>query len=355
MASRRKFLAGLLATSACPVPSWADAGDPAFLSAARKPDSSYVLYGLSPNGQPVFEIPLPGRGHAAAAHPKQPLAVAFARRPGTFALVINCVTGQIERRIEAPTGRHFYGHGTFSNDGALLFTTENDFEAAEGRIGVWDVHRGYQRINEFSSGGVGPHDLKLMPNGRALVVANGGIETHPDSGRTKLNIPMMRSNLSYLALDGRPLDQVEFDPSMRQASIRHLAVHQDGMIVIGCQWQGDLKDVPLVFTHTSGTSLDALPPADQPVDLKGYVGSVAISVDGSLIAATSPCSNTALLHDRNSGKTNAFPLPDVCGAAAASEGIALTTGAGAFLRTQTGQPRHTAIAPISFDNHLVAI
>jgi hypothetical protein len=65
----------------------------------------------------VFQIPLPGRGHAAAIHPQKPQAVAFARRPGTFAVVTNCVTGQPSARLSAPAGRHFYGHGAFSRDG----------------------------------------------------------------------------------------------------------------------------------------------------------------------------------------------------------------------------------------------
>ena len=355
MASRRDFLAGLLAASASPIVSWADAGNPSYLSAARKPDGSFVLVGLAGNGDPVFEIPLPGRGHAAAAHPQQPLAVAFARRPGRFALVINCVTGQIDHRIDAPEGRHFYGHGTFSDDGSLLFTTENDYDAAQGRIGVWDARHGYRRVDEFSSGGLGPHDLKLMPNGRALVVANGGIETHPESGRTKLNIPTMRSNLSYLSLDGSVLEQVELDAALRRASLRHLAVRGDGMIVVGCQWQGPQDTVPLVYTHQSGTELHPLAPADPHVDLKGYIGSVALSGDGALIAATSPRSNTVLLHDVASRSTRAFTQPDVCGAAASARGIALTTGTGAFLRTQTGLPKVTATAGIAFDNHLVSI
>lgn len=355
MTSRRKFLAGLLAAGACPLPSWADAGDPTFLSAARKQDGSYALYGMSPDGHLVFETPLPGRGHAAAAHPHQPYAVAFARRPGTFALVIDCAQGQVERRIKAPQGRHFYGHGAFSEDGAFLFTTENDFEAGEGRIGVWDVRRGYVRIHEYSSGGVGPHDIKLMPDGNSLVVANGGIETHPDSGRTKLNIPTMRSNLSYLALDGTLLEQVELEASLRRASIRHLAVRHDGLVVMGCQWQGDLSDAPLVFTHMPGKSVTPLPPPDHSIDLKGYIGSVAISADGALIAATSPRSDTVLFHDQTSGQTTAFAKPDVCGAAPTRGGIALTTGTGTFLRSVKGKPQNTATAPISFDNHLIAI
>lgn len=118
MANRRQFIAGLLATGLTPVPSWADAGSPAFLSAALRDDGTYVLCGISDAMQVLFQIPLPARGHAAAAHPTRPLAVAFARRPGRFAQVLDCSTGQPTATLDAPRGHHFYGHGAFSQDGA---------------------------------------------------------------------------------------------------------------------------------------------------------------------------------------------------------------------------------------------
>ena len=98
MPARRSVLAGLMAASLAPRASWADAGSPAFVSAARTPAGDYVLCGLKARGEIAFQIPLPARGHAAAAHPETPHAVAFARRPGTFALVIDCATGAVAPR-----------------------------------------------------------------------------------------------------------------------------------------------------------------------------------------------------------------------------------------------------------------
>ena len=88
---RRAFLATLAAACA-PRLTWAEVGSPAFL-AAGKEGEGFVLHGLSAAGQSLFQIALPGRGHAAAAHPTRAEAVAFARRPGTFALVLDCGTG----------------------------------------------------------------------------------------------------------------------------------------------------------------------------------------------------------------------------------------------------------------------
>ena len=50
---------------------------PAYL-AAGKMAADFVLHGLTATGQSLFRIPLPARGHAAAAHPELPQAVACA-------------------------------------------------------------------------------------------------------------------------------------------------------------------------------------------------------------------------------------------------------------------------------------
>ena len=103
MATGRAFLAGLAAVT-MPKLGWADVGSPNYLAAGRVGDA-YVLHGLSAKGQSLFQIPLPARGRAAAAHPSLPQAVAFACRPGTFALVIDCFSGVVLHQLSPPEGR----------------------------------------------------------------------------------------------------------------------------------------------------------------------------------------------------------------------------------------------------------
>jgi len=350
MASRRKFLTGLIAAGAIPAPTWADAGDPAFLSAAQLSGGAYVLIGLNASGTERFRIPIPDRGHAAAAHPFRPEAVAFARRPGTFAIVLDCRTGDVLAQLDSPDGRHFYGHGVFDPTGQFLFTTENDFALGQGRIGVWDATHGYARIGEFDTHGVGPHEMRQMPDG-TLVVANGGIDTHPETGREKLNLPTMRPNLSYLSLDGILIDQVE--PAHHQSSIRHLSVRADGMVGVGMQWQGEIHQAPkLVATHRRGEGLLVM---GDGVALDGYVGSIAFSGDGQQLAVTSPKSGVAQVFDVQSGNMiSDHPQQDVCGVAATTLGLMATDGQGGVLRLGATL-QSLASYDLSFDNHLVAI
>ncbi|MEQ6203441.1 DUF1513 domain-containing protein [Sulfitobacter sp. HNIBRBA2951] len=353
---RRRFLAGMLAAGIAPVPTWADAGTPSYLSAAGTSDGGYALFGLSEALDILFGIPLPARGHAAAAHPTRPHAVAFARRPGTFAVVIDCVSGTQTARLEAPEGRHFYGHGTFSLNGDWLFTSENDYEVGRGVIGVWDVTAGYTRAAEFDSGGIGPHEIKRLPQSDIVVVANGGIDTHPDSGRTKLNIATMRSNLCYVS-DGKVIETAVLPPRHQKSSIRHMAVSEAGDVAIGMQWEGDGASPALVARHRRGGAIvPAALPADMLRPLDGYIGSVALSRNGQEIAATSPRGSILDTYDTEtmSLKSRAI-ITDVCGVAPHPQGFALTAGTGVLGFQNAATQKLKSPAPQAWDNHLIVI
>lgn len=356
---RRDLLAGLGAVGIAPRLSWADAQSPAFLSAARHASGSYHLCGLDGAGAVLFTLPLPDRGHAAAAHPTRPEAVAFARRPGRFAVVLDCARGAELARLTPPPNRHFYGHGTFSSDGGLLFTTENDLETLDGRIGLWDANQGYARIGDIPSGGIGPHDVKLLTVEDILVVANGGIATHPESGRTPLNLPTMRSNLAFVTLGGRVEDVVELDIALRQNSIRHLAVRPDGLIAAGMQWNGpSALDPALLFLLRRGQEpLLVQAPPDPHAHLRSYVGSVSFSGARDAVAVTSPRGSTVQVFDPDSGALQGrHDLSDVCGIAPSETGFFVTAGTG-----QTGTLGRVPVedsaraATWAWDNHLVPI
>lgn len=357
MLSRRGMIGGLAAAGLWPMRGWADVGGPAFLAAARTPTGAYALHGVSATGASLFDLPLPARGHAAAAHPERAEAVAFARRPGTYAVVLDCLTGKVKVELTAPAGRHFYGHGAFSADGALLFTTENDFEHAAGMIGIWDVSGGYRRLGEFPSGGTGPHELRLMPDGRSLVIANGGIETHPDAGRAKLNIPFMAPNLTYTTLDGTVLDTVEPPAVEHKNSMRHLAVHGTGQVALALQWQGELSDAPaLLMLHRRGAApVWAKAPEPSHTAMQGYAGSVSFSGDGTAVAITSPRGGRVQVFDAQDGAFRTeIALADVCGLAPLGDGFVASTGTGGFHAIGTDAST-LQMHKVAWDNHIVPV
>lgn len=357
MTSRRTFITGLLAASTPATLTWADAGNPSYLAAAKLADGDFALFGLSDKGQDVFQIPLPGRGHAAAVHPTQPEAVAFARRPGRFALVINCATGRLTQQLYAPMGRHFYGHGAFINDGEILCTTENDIETGHGIIGLWARSENYRRIGEFYSGGVGPHELKTMPDDGTLVIANGGIRTHPDTGREKLNLDRMRPNLSFVSIDGQLIDQIELAANLHKNSIRHLDVDANGLVAFCMQWAGDVDETPPLVgvVHKYGKAQLLSASIEQQSSLHNYLGSIAISSDGATIGTTAPKGGRAHFYDTKTGSVSAIKRADICGIAPSDNGFVTTDGNGGVF-----EYKDTMLALLShhsraWDNHLIRI
>lgn len=370
LSSRRSFLQRTAAAASAVVAGgggggglgWAAAGAPTHLSAARRSDGAFALYGLDHGGSTLFEIPLPGRGHAAATHPSAPLAVAFARRPGDFALVVDCAEGTEVARLTAPSGRRFYGHGAFDPTGARLFTTENAYEQGAGRVGVWDVAAGFRRVDEWPSLGVGPHELVIDPDRGRILVANGGIRTHPASGRAKLNLPEMRPALAALDLStGAPLGATAAPPAYRMNSLRHLAVRSDGLAAAAAQWEGDpALAPPLLALHAPGAPALRFLAADPPEQqrLNGYAGSVAFSRSGEFVAFTAPRGGRVHIFDAETGGLAArHAIADVCGLAAAdiADFIATDGYGGVWAIDADGPSRRMAGHAVAWDNHLTRL
>ncbi len=357
MTTRRGFMASLLAASALPTLSWADAGNPRYLAAAREPDDGYALFGLGAEGQDTFRVPLPARGHAAAGHPHKPLAVAFARRPGTYALVIDCADGHVLHHLALPEGRRFNGHGAFSAAGDVLHTSEIEAETGEGIIGLWDATRNYRRIGEFASAGIGPHEIARLPGSDDLVVANGGIRTAMDDERTKLNLDTMQPNLSYFSADGELLEQITLVPELHRNSIRHLALRADGLVAFAMQSEDDAAFAPpLLGLHRRGARpvLAAAPEAQQ-MRMNGYAGSIAFSGDGRQVALTSPHGGVVSVFDAAGQFQEMLTRSDVSGVGTAKDGFMTTDGLGGLCRIAHDTLSPLNSAPRAWDNHLVTL
>ncbi|MCA0203112.1 MAG: DUF1513 domain-containing protein [Proteobacteria bacterium] len=353
MGSRRAFLAGLAALAA-PLPSWADAGNPLWLACAREADGGHALFGLGAEGADTFRLPLPARGHAGAAHPARPEAVVFARRPGTWALVLDCGSGALLRRLTPPVGMQFNGHGAFAADGTRLYTVEQRAADSQGFLGLWDSD--YRRIGQIETGGIGPHEvLRLSPNasgGDVFVVANGGIATDP-TDRTKLNLPTMAPSLAYVE-DDRITERVALPEALRFNSIRHLA-HEGDTLAFAMQWEGDAAlSVPLLGLHRRGAApLLAEAPGPEQTLMQGYAGSVAIS--GHEVAITSPRGGRMHRFSLTGAFLGVTTRADVCGLAPCEGGFLTTDGGGGILRVEGGIARPLGLRPRAWDNHVVTL
>ena len=249
--------------------------------------------------------------------------IVLGRRPSESFWVLDSATGQVKFALKAADNRHFYGHACYSLDGSKLYVTENETLSLVGKIGIYDVHSEYEKIAEFDSYGIGPHELIMHPDGETLVIANGGIKTEQAS-REELNLDTMRPSLVYLNRhDGSLLEQVF--PEHNQMSVRHLAIHNDGTVLIGIQFQGERHiNVPLVLTHKRGdTSFQPLSmPNDKWQRFHQYIASVAIDSERNLLCVTTPIGGCAAIFDLTTYQLiDAVSLLDCAGAAVCSSKI----------------------------------
>ena len=306
---------------------------------------------------------LPDRGHGLCLRPGTAEAVVFARRPGTFAAVFEPATGLVLRRFDSPPERHFYGHGVFDPTGRILVATENDVTRGQGVLGLYDAADGYRRVGELPAHGIGPHDIALLPDGRTLAVANGGILTLPETGRDKLNLDTMRPSLNLVELaSGRLLDERRLPDRLRHLSLRHLAQTEGGLIAAGLQWEGEPgAPVPLVALDR-GNGLETLAiPADILPALAGYVGSVAFDRSGLLLAASCPRGDRiAFWRAEDGGFLRAVRIADACavGPAHAAGRFLAATGTGQVVEIDPIDGTILPLgerAPAAYDNHLVVM
>lgn len=359
---RRSLLSGagaMLAAGLAPGQAAALATSEALvLAPAMRADGSFAVMVFGGRGELIREIALPARAHDLAVHTASGRAVVFARRPGTFAVAFDIFGRSAPHVFVAQPDRHFFGHGTYSADGKLLFATENDFAAGSGVIGIYDATDVYRRLGEFSCRGVGTHEAILLPDGKTLAVANGGIETHPDYGREMLNIPTMDPSLAFVDLDGHLLAQYRLPARYHQLSIRHMAVGADGKIWFGTQWEGDPLETPSLVGRASldgGLELVATPERELN-DMRRYVGAMAASRDRTLISASAPRGGYVVHFSaetgRYVGRTEIADSSGVTGYGAKT--ILASNGEGLIAETEAdGKANARVDRPgVAFDNHL---
>lgn len=224
MSTRRQWLQSMALLGAVPLHCWASTSPAPRLAAAWAvgADLFVGVLQIPAKADHSLEI-LQSHAVPTRAHGMTPMAdgsVLFtSRRPGDWLLRLR-PDGDVQWHwIE--DDRAFNGHVIASRDHHRLYTTETDLADSQGLIGVRDAQT-LEKIEEWRTGGMDPHQLLLDHDG-SLMVANGGIPTQPETGRRKLRLAHMDSSIARLLPDeqGRIAGQWRLpDPRL---SLRHLA------------------------------------------------------------------------------------------------------------------------------------
>lgn len=365
---RRAFLS-TLGAALLPARGRAGTAEAVYVSACTDAHEGTRAAAFDAEGRLLFATRLPARGHDVAPRPGSAELVVFARRPGNWAAILDRRDGTLRQVILAPEGRHFYGHGAFV--GGLLHATENAVATGEGVIGLYNAADNYRRVGELPSHGIGPHDLALLPDGGVLgpglLVANGGIRTHPDTGREILNPAAMEPGLAVVdPATGAARLKLDLGPGLKGLSIRHLAMAPSGEAVFGCQFEGEAEAPPALVgvLGREGRTRFLEMPEDHLAGLENYVGEVGLDASGRVAVATSPRGGWAALFDLEAGRyLGRRRLADVCGVAPAADGpetFVITSGnagvrAARADRSDLARLGGSDLDRWSWDNHLVRL
>ncbi|MDR9469235.1 DUF1513 domain-containing protein [Marinospirillum sp.] len=365
---RRQFLTWLAATPALATSSsllLAATGRTGlrFASSARGNDGHFYLKIASLEGKQLASHRLPDRAHQVLAHPGKPWVLTLARRPGTFIDIYDAEALKPRAQIQVENGYRLYGHAQISADGRYLFTSERHPVEPEGRLVVRDLEDNYRVVREMTTHGIGPHEFHWMPDGKTLVIANGGIQTN---GREKLNLNSMQPSLVYLDSEsGELLEKRTLPDEFHQCSIRHLDVAADGQVVIALQYQGHPVDrVPLIAAHRRGEELaELILPERIRSQLRQYCGSACFDSSGRFAAVSAPRGNLTTLWDMQERRfLNTAYIADGCGLAPTLKTgeFLVSSGQGQVFSIQAlseeRQPLFTqSPPPVNWDNHMTLI
>lgn len=361
--NRRQFLVGGAALGAAGAAGWLiqhslmPPPEGVLFSAFEDlPGNQYVGGLVLPEGR-VFGQRIPVRAHGNAIDPLNAGRVLFfARRPGTEAFEFDLRTQQVRLIFRTDAGRHLAGHGLFSRAGDVVFTPEHDYETPRGVIGIRDA-RDFRLLGELGTAGLDPHEIAWLPDGRTLIVANGGIMTHPRTFRRKLNIASMDPSLCLIdAASGRVIEQLRLPDQL--LSIRHLAITSAGVVAAGLQYEGEPAQAPSVvglYRPGEGFRLLAVPAAAR-AQVNGYVASIAISETAGVIAAACPMGAGVARWDLASGEWLGFTAAaETYGITSARDGALLASqreGTAFDLRHSTPDPLALHLPqPLRWDDH----
>lgn len=302
----------------------------------------------------VRSMAIPTRAHGIATAGVSDVLV-VARRPGDWMLRLRVGEGgrfSVQRWCWIEPQRSFNGHAIASPEGRLVFTTETDLDSGQGLVGVRDA-KTLRKLAEWPTGGRDPHELVWDAAGAqpALLVANGGIATLPETGRVKHDLRHMDSSLVRLcAASGEVLQQ--WHAADRRLSLRHVCL-RGNLIGVALQAEHDEPDDRLrapVLAIARGETLRSIV---APRILQGYGGDIHATSQG--FAVSCPRANGVALFAPDGGWAGFVDLPEACALAGDRRGLYAGGANGAMRVPDTGAAEPLPSLAGRMDNHWVII
>lgn len=271
--------------------------------------------------------------HGVNIDPSAPHRAAVFEKKGPGACLVDLREGVQERALTTAAERHFYGHGAYSADGALLYATESRLDRGnEGVLVVRDA-RGLQELGEIHTYGKSPHDCQIIEDGRVMVVANGGgAHGGPDAG-----------SVVWIELSsGKLLERLEIEDARYNAG--HFALAGVDLAVVSAPRDGLPAGQPqrgaVSLRQRRGPLATMKKPAKAVERMAGETLSVVIDEERRVALATHPLGDAVTVWDLRKGAL--LEVLEVPG----PRGVALALDRGSYLLSHlaSGVPQLTEIS-----------
>lgn len=181
-----------------------------------------LLYDLESGLSENFEVPN-NYAHCVLIDPKRAHLALVLDYGGSVGCYVNLREKKVIRKFSSSKGHVFPGHAAWSEDGSKVFLAERSLQEKKGRVVVRDVNS-FEKLTDFSSNGVGVHDIKLWKG--SLLVCNTGFDYGVESNVSLLN-----------PLDGRVVKEWRMPGSKIMPN--HTQVLESGNLVVATRTADD--------------------------------------------------------------------------------------------------------------------
>lgn len=263
-------------------------------------------------------LAIPTRAHGLMAE-ADGSSLVVARRPGDWLLRWHPASDQVQWHW-VDDDRRLNGHLARCRHTGAVLSTETALDSGAGLLGVRDPMT-LNKLAEWPTHGLDPHQVLVLPASvgpwpaGTVLVANGGIPTQAETGRSKRALDQMDPSL--VALEPRSGDLLgQWRLPDARLSIRHLACNPDAndrSRRVGVALQAEHDDAKAVqrapvLALWDGQRLTLS--HGQPA-LAGYAGDIMATESGGFVVSC-PRANALALFNTRGDFDCALPWADAC-------------------------------------------
>lgn len=266
----------------------------------QAPGSSFYIHDLRDNL--TSYIPVDFVIHSLFPHPHDSHTYVAVPKILNKAAIVRVASREVSS-FTSITGYDFYGHAAYSPSGDCFYTAERNAQG-KGKVGIRNSIDGFLQ-REIDLPSYGPHDCKLVDQGRTLAIALDGTIS-----RGNMWFKSQNSAIYFISMeDGSVLETSEFESL--STMIGHFQISQTGVVVGALAKPFKSDESGVLVMGRRGEKLNLCPSPDEFQErFKTSSLSLVIDERKQVVVLTSPEANLVSFWDlRSQSFIRGFDIP----------------------------------------------